>query len=753
MLSNFSLLKKSFFFFSDHEYEPIGEPLQTNINEGNEQDNEMAQNKRPIDTLEGASSGNEKKLLRIPTEDSEDNISAQDFQDQIENRFFRRDFEPTTDNDELPHPEITLEEAVIIDEEPVHRELPKKKMGFIESAQKSGMTFHKKIKAQASSLKTSLNNKIKKKPKEKPVAVEVEEIGDEVPEEEEKENIEAVKINVQDVDEESAKASKQSKMSKLKMNIKKPTMPKFKKPQFKADFSSLKKLGRSKSMREESSIATGGGDSSSVHSPEIVTAEPTPRKKFDFGTYPRMIRDKFKRSKLPERSDRSMISDSPAADEDFNRVSSTFAQRGPVASRWPEYAEEESGKYQHFDSETDLERERMEFEEGRHLMTEEQRQLVDMDRENLQIHLMAEREKFRKPYIERQESDIASEDDKLMWSGMLNKNAEPADDEEFDENALRYKYQHDEDIVRSSTPKSNQETQSSGSSGTRRRRGYIDDEEDEDYFMREQKLSGNLSREGYLDSALKEGLSTLEGNALAQMGDEHEFSPERPTRSLKRKKKSDIEPQEENLENFNDYFKTYPPNRPTRKQKSLSVEPNEEDEVMLRDIDDESDIIDERNIGTFKGIEHPDLDYMREDFDNDMGYNVSNLPVPPTPPRRRKKKIRSMLQHQHILSNSNKDKQIPIQSEEVRIKFLIIILFNIKNHYSSQVIVYRQEHEFVPLAQEEHFTTPTPTPRRTRSRSQISGYTLDDADSFKKDSIDGFGVMHILENDKENNKE
>jgi hypothetical protein len=283
---------------------------------------------------------------------------------------------------------------------------------------------------------------------------------------------------------------------------------------------------------------------------------------------------------------------------------------------------------------------------------------------------MAKQDKFRKPYIERQESDIASEDDKLMWSGMLNKNAEPIEDEEFDENALRYKYQLDEDVIRSSTPKSNQETQSSGSSGTRRRRGYIDDDEDEEYFMREQKISNNLSREGYIDSVLKEGLSTPEGNALAQMGDEHEFSPERPIRSLKRKKKSDTEPPQDDEMHFNDYFKTFPPNRPTRKQqKSLSVEPNDED-IMLREIhDDASDIIDEHDIGTFKGIEHPDLDYMREDYDNDMDYNISNMPVPPTPPRRRKKKIRSMLQHQHILSNSNKEKQIPLQSDEVEYIF------------------------------------------------------------------------------------
>lgn len=665
MLSKY-ILKINSSFFSDHEYEPIGEP-QTEMNEENMPMQEMLQKKRPIDTLEGTSSGKE-KLLRTPTEDSEDNISAQDFQDQIENRFFRQEFEPMTDNDELPHPEITLEEAVIIDEEPVHRELPKKKRGFMESAQKSGLNFHQKIKAQASSIKTSLNNKIKKKPKEKPVAVEVEEIGDDLQEEEKEnneslaQNIEAIKINVQDYDEESAKASKQTKMSKLKMNIKKPTLPKFKKPQFKADFSSLKKLGRSKSMREESSAATGV-EMSSVQSPEILTAEPTLRKKFDFGTYPRMIRDKFKRSKLPERSDRSMISDSPAADEDFNRISSTFVQRGPVASRWPEYVnEEESGKYQHFDSETDLERERMEFEEIRHSMTDEQRQLVDMDRENLQIHLMAKQDKFRKPFIERQESDVGSEDDKLMWSGMLNKNAEPIEDEEFAENALRYKYQLDEDIIRSSTPKSNQETQSSGSSGTRRRRGYIDDDEDEDYFIREQKITSNLSREGYIDSALKEGLGMPEGNALAQMGDDHEFSPERPIRSLKRKNKHDIEQPHEEAENFNDYFKTYPPHRPTRKQKSLSVEPNDED-VMLHD--DGSDIIDENDMGTFKGIEHPDLDYMKEDYDNDMDYNISNMPVPPTPPRRRKKKIRSMLQHEHILTNSNKNKQAPLQVDEV----------------------------------------------------------------------------------------
>lgn len=643
---------------------------ESNINEGNI--------KRPIDTIEG--NGQKNKLLRTPTEDSEDNISAQDFQDQIENRFFfRKEIEPISDNDDLPHPEITVEEAIIIDEEPIQREIPKdKKKGFLESAQKSSMTFHKKIKAQASSLKTSLNNKMKKKQKEKPVACEISEIGDE----EEKENFESIKINVQNVDEETAKATKQSKMSMLKMNIKKPTLPKFKKPHFnKPDFSSLKRLGRSKSMKEESSNITGGGESSSLHSPEVATADPSPRKKFDFGTYPRMIRDKFKRSKLPERSDRSMVSDSPAADEDFNRISSTFAQRGPVASRWPEYAaEEESGKYQHFDSETDLERDRLEFDETRNVLTEEQRQLNDMDRENLQIHLMAKQEKFRKPYVQRQESDVASEEDKLMWSGMLNQSQsakQPSEQmEDFEENALHYKYELDaypnDELLRSSTPKSNQETQSSGSSGTRRRRGYLDDD-DEEYFIRDQKISS-----GYIDSAIKEGLSSPENNALTQLDtDNREFLPEKPTRSLKRKKKQ-VEPQEEE-QKFNSYFKTYPPHRPTRKQKSLSIEPNDEEEIIIEDQmipDDTSDIIDERDMATFKGIEHPDLAYLHEDYDNDMDYNINNMPVPPTPPRRRKKKIRSMLQQQHIFLKNEKP-----QNDDVR--KLINFKFNKLQIFSS----------------------------------------------------------------------
>ncbi|XP_070490067.1 titin isoform X2 [Chironomus tepperi] len=747
---------------SDHEYEPIGEPM---LDENEPMDDSQSNDKQKRKNSDPLEQGNEKKLLRSPSDESEDNISAQDFQDQIENRFFRKEIEPISDNEDHVHEEDIFEEAVIIDEEPVAREVPKKK-SFMESAQNSGKNIQKKI----SSIKTSLNNKIKKKPKEKPVAVEVAHVEKEEEPQvdenvvEEKEAVESITINVQEAEEEASK-SKKSKMSKLTQNIKKPTMPKFNKPQFKKPqmpkmpdlkvaerFGNLRKLGRSKSMKETTKESSNG-DSTSLNTPEVASAEPSTKKKFDFGTYPRLIRDKFKRPKLPERSDASMISESPAPDEDFNRVTQNFAQRGPVASRWPEYIEEESGKYQHFDSESDLDRDRMEFEreEVRHLMTDEQRQLDDMDRENFQIHLMAQQEKFRKPYIERQGSDVASEDDKLMWSGALNKNVKE-DEEEFEQNALRfdedYKFNleayNTQNLNRSSTPQTNQETQSSGSSGVRRRGGFLDD--DDEYFLREQRVTNKVGAAGdYLDSAIKEGLGTSNDNALTQIGsyddeieaDHHEMSPEKPTRSLKRKKKSKPqEPEDENIQNEQvafDFYKTYPPHRPTRNKKSISMEPDE-DVNFEQDIpDDSSDILDENEMGTFKGIEHPDLAYLQDDFDNELDFNAPQLPVPPTPPRRRKKKIHGLQPHGFMsLRNEHKQKPLPVEDD-------------------NEIIVYRQEHNFIPLAQEERYTTPTPTPRRTRSRSrsQVSAYTLDDAESFKKDSVDEFNNI-IVHDNKEN---
>jgi hypothetical protein len=153
------------------------------------------------------------------------------------------------------------------------------------------------------------------------------------------------------------------------------------------------------------------------------------------------------------------------------------------------------------------------------------------------------------------------------------------------------------DINRSYTPQTNQETQSSGSSGTRRRKGVFDD--DDDYFLRENRVSNEIHLGDYISSAIKEGLSTPEANALVQMGDfdgyidhdKREFTPERPIRSLKRKGKKAHDEDEDQVEEeswprghvggFNDFCKTFPPDRPVRKQKKSVCE----SEDMGKEID------------------------------------------------------------------------------------------------------------------------------------------------------------------------
>lgn len=674
------------FNLSDHEYEPIGDPTLADESDITDFDQLDSQKRKISDTANGS----EKKFLRTPTVDSEDNISAQDFQNDIESRFFKQGIEPIVDDGaHALHAENTFEEAVIIDESPVKRDVPRKR-NFMTSAQESSKNFHKKIKAQAGAIKSSINNKMKKKPKEAPVAVEVAQVNDEQSVEvevaSEPETIETVNVS-------SSEASTKPKSSLFK-NIKKPSLPKFKKPEitrpdFKMSerFSKIKKLGRSKSMKEESAAT----DSTSFTTPEVVTAEPT-KKRFDFGTYPRMIRDKFSRPKIPERSDQSVRSETPPAVE-FTK--DQFAQRGPVASRWPEY-DADSGKYQQFNSESDLDREssierrmRLDYERSTEeredfaivarLMSEEQRQMDEMDKENQEIHLMAKQERYKKPLTERQESDVtsdvASDEDKMMWSGMLNKDTKEEDFEET--NALKFDedfkylpddYKNESGINRSYTPQTNQETQSSGSSGTRRRKGVFDD--DDDYFLRENRISNEIHLGDYISSAIKEGLSTPEDNALVQMGkyeefeDEYktrEFTPEKPTRSLKRKNKKNLEGNEvvddedwqrDDVGGFDDYYKAFPPGRPVRKQKKSLCDDedfNDEENDLQRQgsemNDDYIDDINEQDLfyhqHALKGLEHPDL-LDKEEFDNSLEYNMSNLPIPPTPPRRRKKKIRNL---------------------------------------------------------------------------------------------------------------
>lgn len=624
----------------------------------------------------------------MSTDDS-DGVTAQDFQDNLESRFFSKSVAPMEDDKEnVIHPEDVADEAVVIDEEPVKRTIPSRKRNLLTSAQEQGKNFKKKISNQAGIIRTTIHNKMKKKPKEKPVAVEVQPI-EARPEPEEgveateaETEAEAVEETVPPPIQEAPRAVEPLPKRSLKMpklhrpeftkNITKPKMPQFKKPNMPKitlpdrpkmpDMSKIKmpRLGRSKSMKEETTTGTTITDSSVTTPEESVSAAPT-KKKFDFHfkTYPRLIKDKFKRPKL-DRGDRSVRADTPPILE-FTTVSKTAAQRGPVASRWIEEESEENGKYNQFDPELEREslaeqRLREEFEkevveddfEARRLLSEEQRQMDEFDRENQEIHEMARQDKPRRVVPARQESE-ASEDNQMMWSGSLNKDAKEDSNLLAAEDSYKFTLEDLEaqDINRSSTPHTNQETQSSGSSGAMRRKGVIEEIDDDEFILRKKGISNdNIQIGEYISEAIKEGLSQPE-NGLAGIGhfDAYypEEQPEKPQRSLRRKNKKNLdEPEDE------DHFSTFPPNRPTRKQKKYGDDEKEEEpqiedeERNIQQVPDMNEFIQEINNNNQMYDEeimramHQDL--LPDDEMDEMEF-MSKLPVPPTPPRRRKKKI------------------------------------------------------------------------------------------------------------------
>lgn len=584
------------FVFSDHEYEPIGQSTNPN----------------PEVQVETQKSTSEEQKFES---------DAQDFQDDIEVRFFRNEIEPIAK-------ENTLDEAVIIDESPV-----KRKRNFIATAQESGKNLHKKIKAQAGNLKNTLSTKLKKKPvEENPLAVEFIEEGIVAREDTEiitETTVETVTIEASGTSPKKAfkmpnfikRSTLSKKTESLQQPIENPDNPE---PRKSCDrFLNFRKLGRSKSLKEESVLT----DEATVDSKEVKKT-----RKFDFGTYPRFIKNKLKKSKVSERSDQSLASEEAPSLGFVNTSTTFFAHRnGQEVEQKNKYNSESD-----LNSESSIEKrmrevyersteEREDFEIVKRLMNEEQRQMDEMEKENQEIHLMAQQERYKK-VIERQESD----EDKLLWSGMLNEDQSKAT---FDINALKfedYKFSLEPpnmDANRSYTPQTNQETQSSGSSGTRRLKGVFDDEECDDYFSRKNiSVKEDHHIGDYISSAIKEGLSSPEENVLAHMGSydsssENVASPEKPTRSLKRdnKKKENINKKTTDIGKF---YRTYP----------TSTKSNQES------FEDEH----------FKETEEAPDSFIDEDFNQSLEYNR----VPPTPPTRRRKKIIRSL-HSENLRNDN----------------------------------------------------------------------------------------------------
>ncbi|XP_062544547.1 uncharacterized protein LOC134211574 isoform X1 [Armigeres subalbatus] len=836
--------KTSTFDYRDHEYEPIGEPVE-------DKNVEAAKGSLALPTDD-----KKRKLstssLRVPLDEG-DTISMEELQKDIEDRYFNR---PSVEQAtiEFTEPvEVAAQEKTSKVKSAMARaqESGKKAMAKAQvssrnamvKAQEGGKSLHQKLRKQTDKFKTKMTNiNIKKDKDVAPLATpeivttpEIEKLdftlAEPSPEHEtgelesvpaqadeataEVENEEVVpesgatkkkfraadfskikNIQMPKIHKPEFKRPEFTKISKPKMpKLKTPDMSKFKRPEMpkflteKPDFSKLKmpekigtiKIQRSKSMKEPVlSSATSAASPSEIEAPSTLDGDGTKKKlKYnDFSTYPRLL-DKFKRQKP---SNESVRASTPPPLE-FTKVAKTSRTKGTgFVSRWAEKSSEDTGSTRFFTGSEIGEREgsvekrirqrleRADFDEPELAVTAEQKQLEEYDKENREIHLLsaARHDEFmkRKPPMERQESDLASEEEKQFWASSLGQKIR----QNIDMNSNDFDFLDEEDRLRSArenetmalsahdrarflgeplgeqsekdydmrstTPYSNKECQSSGSSGIRRRKGVIEEIDDDEFFLRQKGISkDNIQMGEYISTAIKEGLSTPK-NALAEMGsydpyfdDEADVS-ERMSVDYRAEhaaggryyqpsfESDDVSNKQSFTDEFRkqaDFFKTFPPDRPIRKHKKSYNDDQLHDDHQKVPYDsyqqeEEQDVEfygRDRKYGAEPQENRAERDERFIDEESvGNGFTLTGSAVPPTPPRRRKKRFREFTPSELTPFGDG------LTSKPIYNSYTL----------GPETHIFNTD---IPLAQEESFTTPLPTPRRSRSRSQLSKFDDD----------------------------
>lgn len=491
-----------------------------------------------------------------------------------------------------------------------------------------------------------------------------------------------------------------------KPDFKRPEFTKFKRPDFKMhmpEFSKVpQKLGisRSKSLKE-STVSTQESVETGTTGTEETPVKQTPKKRFEFGSYPKIF-DRFRKQSRDESTSESR----PEEDRDEGTPPVQFAtvprtaktkSRNIISARWarkPETSltDSESGKYHRYNSEgdsvdreTSLERRMrvalknsMEDEEEPLgiLQTDEQKQFAEYNEENRAIHEIsrAREDEFhrRKPLV-HQESDLVSD----LVSEESNREFDWVECEQLRERLVAQRSNdlsgseknalQDTDLFASNV--SNQETQSSGSSSHRRRTGVIEEIDDDEFFLRRKGISQDNIRIGeYISSAIRDGLDETPANALEQIDgydryyDEnfnisneqvnygYDVPPRKPKRFTKNFDKS-LESEEFNQDvdsrqSFDDGNDFYQPDRPTRKERKR-YDSDVDGEVPVAAeyyprYDDEGGSFYENEY--MEGIEQPNILVTNIDPDeSECESHLNDVPLarqatPPTPPKAPKRR-------------------------------------------------------------------------------------------------------------------
>lgn len=650
------------FISSDHEYEPIGQP----VDEPEPKSSQQIESETSPTTVEN---------------EAQPETSAQSIQDDMEH-YFRTPTPPVSDP-------IESQQATDIDDDPTASP-PLRRKSFIATANDRTRQMKQSISNQAGVLRTKIRS-LKKTPTSKPSSPH-----DSPKAKERKKFLRSPEFT-------KLKAMKLHRPDFKRPEFKRPEFTKFKSPEFKINLPERPKFKMPEALKRSKSVTAKEEDEKEIQvehgstSVETANTEDRPpkvpiKKGFSFGTYPRIFDRMRKSTKTTESSTTAATisrDNETEEDEESDRIRGpvqfgTFPkmgkQRSPPAtassSHWSENAsnvtDNDSGQFQRYSSEPEgMERESsverrmrlhlknaLEFDDERDedfdssftdkdkRQTDEQRQLAEYDEENRVIHeISRQREgefRQRKPLV-HQESDLASEAENTNWalSEVLRKQLEARSQEAVTASINKIgEYARGNDSVQDDRG-STQETQSSGSSSHIRRQGLLDDDE---YFDQDKEIDHD-DFDRYISASVREGLKDHPSNALANLNryseeryeyddeeydrsnehvpfDEEEKNNFDAVRKVPRRAKGSVESEDyrtSQQRSFEDdeYDKTFPPNRPLRKPRREYSGDSQEAEVeeIMRPVAAEY-YPDER--------EHPD-EYVEDNLDDHSFYDNEHL--------------------------------------------------------------------------------------------------------------------------------
>lgn len=551
----------------------------------------------------------------------------------------------------------------VIEELPLRRE-DRKKKSFMTNAGETTKNLQNKISSQASNLRT----KFKRSFKSNNGNGSQKSSGSNL-----KSSLKSSPKTSQTSPKERKKFKRIDFANKIK-SIHMPELPKFKMPEkFKSSKGDTSADGTETMTVEETSGPSEDAPTVvSVTTEEFSETKPSAKKRFEFGSYPKIF-NRFKTSEKAMADDHDVPDfESTATDRDtatqpssssfsthFATVPRTASKiKNSIISKWNKTSFAKSSDRgddsegiphgsipRHDESHEDSVERRirlaskisMEEEEEEPLgilQTKEQIQLASYDEENRAIHEISrarEKEfKARKPPLVHQDSDLISDESNrdIDWEEcerMRNKIMDT-------QHASTYGY--DGDVpkrdahgrrIRTDSNFSTEETQSSGSSGDRRRTGVIEDIDDDEFFLRQRGVSqDNAEISKYISSAIREGHASFSyDNNADDFTDEYHHFTEQPRKPLRRR------------HGYNRSFESYDDYR--------------HDNISDHEIPVATQFYprhDDENLSFYDNEFVDDLDHAnilsRERFDSDMDNDEGFRPIdakPQIPKRRRKGRI------------------------------------------------------------------------------------------------------------------